>query len=111
MARQETFDTLDVLGIVGGGNRTDTRSRSSADMIVKARPSVLRANHINDVFFALVGLDDTPTPTPLRTRSRADRDHLAQRIDGLTRRAAVGIGTKIARAGLMALARVFNSGK
>ena len=111
MSGQKTLDAFDILGIVGGRNRTDTRSRPTADMIVKARPSVLRANHINDVFFALVGLDDTPTPTPFRTGCRANGDDLTQRIDGLTRRTAVGIGTKIARTGLMALARVFNSGK
>ena len=108
---QKTFHAFDVLGIVGRSNRADARTRAAPDMVVKAGAPVLRANHIDDVLFALVGLDDTPTPTPLRTGCRANGDDLTQRIDGLTCRAAVGIGAKIARAGLMALARVFNSGK
>ena len=110
MARQKALDTLDVLGIVCRGNRADTRTRAAPDMVVKAGTPVLRANHIDDVFLALVGLDDTTTTTTLRTRSRADRDHLAQRVNGLTRRAAIGIGTKITRSRLMTLARVFDSG-
>ena len=110
MARQKALDALDVLGIVGRGNRADTRTRPAPDMVVEAGTPVLRANHIDDVFLALVGLDDTATTTPLRTGCRADGDNLAQRINGLTRRAAVGIGTKIARSRLMALTRVFDSG-
>lgn len=64
MARQKTFDTFDVLGIVCRGNRADTRTRA-APTIVEAGAPVLRANHIDDVFLALVGLDDTATTTPL----------------------------------------------
>ena len=77
MARQETFDTLDVLGIVGGGNRADACARAAPDMVVKAGAPVLRANHIDDVFFALVGLDDAAAATPLRTGCRANGNDLA----------------------------------
>ena len=58
-----------------------------------------------------MGLDDTAAATPLRTGCRANGDNLAQRIDGLTRRAAVGIGTKIACSRFMTLARVFDGRK
>ncbi len=37
MARQKTFDTLDVLGIVCRGNRADTCTRAAPDMVVKSR--------------------------------------------------------------------------
>ena len=70
----------------------------------------MRANHIDDVFLALVGLDDTTTTTPLRTGCGADGDNLAQRIYRLTCRTAIGIGSKIARSRLMTLTRVFDSG-
>lgn len=72
MARQKALDTLDVLGIVCRGNRADTRTWAAPDMVVKAGAPVLRANHIDDVFLALVGLDDTATndATPHRMRSR-----------------------------------------
>ncbi len=110
MARQKTLDTLDVLGIVCQRNRTDTYPRPTPDMVVKAGTPVLRANHIDDVFLALVGLDDTTTTTPLRTGCGADGDNLAQRIYGLTCRTAIGIGSKIARSRLMTLTRIFDSG-
>ena len=80
-------------------------------MVVKTGTPVLRANHIDDVFFALMGLDDTAAATPLRTGCRANGDNLAQRINGLTRRTAVGIGTKIACSRFMTLARVFDGRK
>ena len=110
MARQKTFDTFDVLGIVRRRNRADTRTRAAPDMVVKAGTPVLRANHIDDVFLALVGLDGTATTTPLRTGCRADGDNLAQRIYRLTCRTAIGIGSKIARSRLMTLTRVFDRG-
>ena len=110
MARQKALDTLDVLGIVCRGNHADTRTRAAPDMVVKAGAPVLRANHIDDVFLALVGLDDTATTTPLRTGCGADGDNLAQRIYRLTCRAAIGIRSKIARSRLMTLTRVFDSG-
>ena len=110
MARQKTFDTFDVLGIVRRRNRADTRTRAAPDMVVKAGTPVLRANHIDDVFLAPVGLDDTTTTTPLRTGCGADGDNLAQRIYRLTCRTAIGIGTKITRSRLMTLARIFDSG-
>ena len=111
MARQKAFDTLDVLGIVSRRNRADARTRAAPDVVVETGAPVLCADHIDDVFFALMGLDDAAAATPLRAGCRTNGDDLAQRIDSLTRRAAVGIGTKIARAGLMALTRIFNSGK
>ena len=110
MARQKALDTLDVLGIVCRGNRADTRTRAAPDMVVKAGTPVLCANHIDDVFLALVGLDGTATTTPLRTGCRADGDNLAQRIYRLTCRTAIGIGSKIARSRLMTLTRVFDRG-
>ena len=110
MARQKALDTLDVLGIVCRGNRADTRTRAAPDMVVKAGTPVLRANHIDDVFLALVGLADTTKTTPLRTGCGADGDNLAQRIYRLTCRTAIGIGSKIARSRLMTLTRIFDSG-
>ena len=77
MARQETFDTFDVLGIVGRGNRADACARPAPDMVVKAGTPVLRANHIDDVFFALMRFDDAAAAAPFRTGCRANRNNLA----------------------------------
>ena len=77
MARQETFDTLDVLGIVGRRNRADACARPAPDMVVKAGTPVLRANHIDDVFFALMRFDDAAAAAPFRTGCRANRNNLA----------------------------------
>ena len=67
MARQKTFDTFDILGIIRRRNRADACARATTDMIVKTGASVLRANHIDDVFFALMRFDDAAAATPLRT--------------------------------------------
>lgn len=50
--------TLDVLGIVGRGNRANACARPAPDMVVKAGTPVLQRKSIDDVFFALMRFDD-----------------------------------------------------
>ena len=80
-------------------------------MVVETGAPLLRADELEQVGVGRVLLQQPADPLPLRARSRADRGDLAQDIDGLACRAAVGVGSEVARIGPMALARVLDRGK
>ena len=71
---------------------------------------MLRAHEVDHVALVFVRLNEPSCSLPLRAGRDADRNNLADRVDGLARGTAIGIRAKIARAGLVLLACVLDSG-
>lgn len=109
-AREEPLDAPHIVSIILRRYGAHAGAGAAPNVVIEARASMLRAHKVDHVALVFVRLNEPSRALPLRAGRDADRNNLADRVDGLARGTAIGIRAEIARAGLVLLTRVLDGG-
>jgi hypothetical protein len=116
MPGEEALDLRDVLGVLLLRHRPAAHPRPPAHMEVEAGSAVGGREDHRRVPLEVAGmprlrLEGPHGTAPLRAAGRAQGRHPADDVDGLPRRAGVGVGAEVPGAGLVPLAGVLDRGE